>query len=380
MNSQLGRGPFATPPITLNLIIANFVVWLACTILPIGETIRDYGMLYWVGSEKFHVYQIFTYMFLHADFSHMFFNMFSLWMFGRTLEIDLGPKKFLTYFFVCGVGAALLHMGVSALEWLNIKSQIAADAAAMGQTAAQLANRIFTNHAMLGASGAVMGVVMEALPFAVFVIFTNMIVSGTIVELLGSYKMILIIFLLVSVYLVGMVLWISARKKVSPAVLVKKILPTFLVALTTASSAAAFSTNVKDANKRLGIDKNLVDFGIPFGQVLFKMSEFAMFIPIVLTFAENYGIAITPVWLILAYITVWLISFAVPPVAGGAIMGFTVVFAQLGIPMEAMAIAIALNAITDFPLTAMNVTGWQLTMIDVADSLGRLDKETLRKK
>ena len=57
-----------------------------------------------------------------------------------------------------------------------------------------------------------------------------------------------------------------------------------------------------------------------------------------------------------------------------------VVFARLGIPMEAMAIAIALNAITDFPLTAMNVTGWQLTMIDVADSLGRLDKETLRKK
>ena len=226
---------------------------------------------------------------------------------------------------------------------------------------------------------AVMSVVLEALPFAVFVIFTNMIVSGTIVELLGSYKMILIIFLLVSVYLVGMVLWISARKKVSPAVLVKKILPTFLVALTTASSAAAFSTNVKDANKRLGIDKNLVDFGIPFGQVLFKMSEFAMFIPIVLTFAENYGIAITPVWLILAYITVWLISFAVPPVAGGAIMGFTVVFAQLGIPMEAMAIAIALNAITDFPLTAMNVTGWQLTMIDVADSLDMLDKETLHK-
>ena len=177
-----------------------------------------------------------------------------------------------------------------------------------------------------------------------------------------------------------MVLWISLRKKISPILLTKKALPTFLIALTTASSAAAFSTNVKDANKKLGIDKNLVDFGIPLGQVLFKMSEFAMFIPIVLTFAENYRIAITPVWLILAYITVWLISFAVPPVAGGAIMGFTVVFTQLGIPMEAMGIAIALNAITDFPLTAMNVTGWQLTMIDVADSLGRLDKETLRKK
>ena len=161
MNSQFGRGYFATPPITLNLIIANFVVWLACAILPIGDAIREYGMLYWIGSEKFHLYQFFTYMFLHADFSHMFFNMFSLWMFGRTLEIDLGPKKFLAYFFVCGVGAALLHMGVAAVEWLNIKSHVAAEAATMGVSAAQLANKIFTNHAMLGASGAVMGVVMS---------------------------------------------------------------------------------------------------------------------------------------------------------------------------------------------------------------------------
>lgn len=161
MNNQFGRGYFATPPITLNLIIANFVVWLACTILPVGDAIREYGMLYWIGSEKFHAYQFFTYMFLHADFSHMFFNMFSLWMFGRTLEMDLGPKKYLTYFFVCGVGAALLHMGVAAIEWLNIKSQVAGEAAMMGQSAAQIANRIFTNHAMLGASGAVMGVVMS---------------------------------------------------------------------------------------------------------------------------------------------------------------------------------------------------------------------------
>lgn len=161
MNNQFGRGYFATPPITLNLIIANFVVWLACTILPIGDAIREYGMLYWIGSEKFHAYQFFTYMFLHADFSHMLFNMFSLWMFGRTLEIDLGPKKFLTYFFVCGVGAALLHTGVAAIEWLNIKSHIAAEASAMGVSAAQLANKLFTNHAMLGASGAVMGVVMS---------------------------------------------------------------------------------------------------------------------------------------------------------------------------------------------------------------------------
>ena len=161
MNSQLGRGPFATPPITLNLIIANFVVWLACTILPIGETIRDYGMLYWVGSEKFHVYQIFTYMFLHADFSHMFFNMFSLWMFGRMLEIDLGPKRYIIFYLVSALGASMMQMGVAYIEWLSVKARLAETAAAYGVSAAQLANQVFTNYAMLGASGAVMAVMMS---------------------------------------------------------------------------------------------------------------------------------------------------------------------------------------------------------------------------
>lgn len=225
----------------------------------------------------------------------------------------------------------------------------------------------------------VMGIISGILPFAVFVIFSNMIASGSLGELLGSYKVLLLIVLLVVVYLMAMVLWVSLRKKVSPALLVKKALPTFIIAFTTASSAAAFSTNVKDARKKLGIDKKLVDFGIPLGQVLFKPCEFAIFMPILLSFAESYRIDITLPWLILAYITTLLVSFAIPPVAGGAIMGFTLAFGLLGIPMEAMGIAIALNTITDFPATAMNVTGWQLALIDVADSLGALDKETLHK-
>ena len=48
-------------------------------------------------------------MFLHANFEHIFFNMFALWMFGRTLEYELGQKRFLTYYMVCGIGAALIQ-------------------------------------------------------------------------------------------------------------------------------------------------------------------------------------------------------------------------------------------------------------------------------
>ena len=56
-------------------------------------------------------------MFLHGNFSHLFFNMFALWMFGRTLEVELGSRRFLIYYMVCGIGAALLQMGVGYLEY-----------------------------------------------------------------------------------------------------------------------------------------------------------------------------------------------------------------------------------------------------------------------
>ena len=57
----------------------------------------------------FHAYQFITYMFLHANFEHIFFNMFALWMFGRTLEYELGSRRFLIYYMVCGIGAALIQ-------------------------------------------------------------------------------------------------------------------------------------------------------------------------------------------------------------------------------------------------------------------------------
>jgi membrane associated rhomboid family serine protease len=75
----------------------------------------QYGALYNVLSPNFYSWQVVTYMFLHGGFSHLFFNMFALWMFGRTLEYDLGSKRFLTYYMVCGIGAGLIQMLVCVL-------------------------------------------------------------------------------------------------------------------------------------------------------------------------------------------------------------------------------------------------------------------------
>ena len=231
--------------------------------------------------------------------------------------------------------------------------------------------------------GAIVQTIMSGLssmlPILIFVLFTGMISNGNLGAILDSWKMILVIVLLCVVYYVINILRIAVIKKVSPALLFKKAGLTLLIALTTASSAAAFSTNVRDANKKLGIDKKLVEFATPIGQVLFMPGYVAMLFCMEMGFAESYGVPITLPLIFIALITNLLLSFAVPPVPGGAMMGFTIAFTQLGIPMEVMGIALAVNAIIDFPCTACNVSGWQLTLIDVADSLNMLDKESLHK-
>lgn len=77
--------------------------------------IEQYGALYYFTSDQFRPWQLVTYMFIHANFYHIFFNMFSLWMFGVIVERTLGSQKFLLYYISCGLGAALIQEGVFAL-------------------------------------------------------------------------------------------------------------------------------------------------------------------------------------------------------------------------------------------------------------------------
>ena len=138
-----------TPPVVKNIIIANCVALLATTLLPFGDALMARFALFNVESPMFHSYQIFTYMFLHGGISHLFFNMFALWMFGRQLEYELGSQRFFTYYMVCGVGAALLQLGVGYAEYAH------ALAAGGMQSAVQL---LYVP--TVGASGAVFGLLL----------------------------------------------------------------------------------------------------------------------------------------------------------------------------------------------------------------------------
>ncbi|MCH5334587.1 MAG: rhomboid family intramembrane serine protease [Alistipes sp.] len=104
---------FNTPPVVKNLITANCIIYLATMLLPRFYWFANtYCSLYWFQNPDFHSWQFITYLFMHGSLSHLFFNMFALWMFGRTLEYELGSQRFLAYYLICGVGAALVQMAV----------------------------------------------------------------------------------------------------------------------------------------------------------------------------------------------------------------------------------------------------------------------------
>ena len=117
------------PPVTLNLIIVNFIVWLAALTLP---KIAGINLNYWLGlhyfaADDFNVVQLITYMFLHdtSGIEHIFFNMFAVFMFGPILEQTWGPKRFLFYYIICGIGAGLIQEGVQYIQYVTELSHYA---------------------------------------------------------------------------------------------------------------------------------------------------------------------------------------------------------------------------------------------------------------
>ena len=144
-----------TTPIVLNLIIINVLVYLAQTLtggLQGSDTATDLFALHHYKSTYFQPYQVVTHMFMHGGFFHLLFNMFALWMFGTMVERVWGAKKFLIFYFICGLGAAFFQMGSYAFDWWAVDHAILTD-----DVMVQYQQRL-REQATVGASGAIMGV------------------------------------------------------------------------------------------------------------------------------------------------------------------------------------------------------------------------------
>jgi membrane associated rhomboid family serine protease len=153
---------FRIPTITKNLLIINLIAFLATIVLELrGIDLKDIGGLHFFMASDFHLYQLVTYLFLHANFMHILSNMFGLWMFGCVIENVWGPKKFLFYYISCGIGAGLLqeiaqlgsfYMTITAHD----PSVSVGEIFAIGQQLSHQLNAWTT----IGASGAVYAVIL----------------------------------------------------------------------------------------------------------------------------------------------------------------------------------------------------------------------------
>ncbi len=141
------------PPVTKNLLIINLLVFLAILALrSYGVDLAQYFGLHFAVASDFRIYQLLTYMFLHANIEHIFFNMFALWMFGRVMEQVLGSQRFLTYYLVCGIGAGMMQEMAQTVQYFVMDLHLYPDAS----VAAYL-----NSWTTVGASGAVYGVLLS---------------------------------------------------------------------------------------------------------------------------------------------------------------------------------------------------------------------------
>ena len=152
-NGRQGGFLSSLPPVTKNLIIINVIVFVF-TMLNRNFMFGNFA-LYYPTSPFFHWWQVITHMFMHDGIWHIFFNMYTLFIFGSVVERIIGSKKFLLFYFICGLGAVALHLGV---QYLQMQSYM--QGAALGNLVALQHIQDIKMTRTVGASGAIYGVLM----------------------------------------------------------------------------------------------------------------------------------------------------------------------------------------------------------------------------
>ncbi len=163
------------PPVTRNILIINFIIWLACFALSRSNIdLANILGLHLPTAHGFYLFQFVTYMFTHVAFSHLFFNMFAVFMFGASLEHTWGGKRFLTYYMITGIGAGLVNLLVCYLRIHFLSAGLSPETISMVQNEgfSILSNNmnysdpatgdlnLLYNSVTIGASGAVFGILL----------------------------------------------------------------------------------------------------------------------------------------------------------------------------------------------------------------------------
>ena len=156
------------PTVTKNLLVINVTAFVMMLILrnmnfmgggPID--FNDFLGLHFFLAPNFHIYQLITYMFMHANLEHLFFNMFALWMFGMVVENVWGPRKFLFYYILCGIGAGVFQEVAQLVSfYITVSSQVPSFTLSQFPAIAHQLGPMLVNWTTVGASGAVYAILL----------------------------------------------------------------------------------------------------------------------------------------------------------------------------------------------------------------------------
>jgi membrane associated rhomboid family serine protease len=160
------QSPFANlTPVVKNLLIINIIFFVATFILRNTFDMDKWLAVYYFNSPQFRLWQIISYMFMHGNIGHIFFNMFALFMFGPMLEYSIGSRRFFTLYFISGIGAIVIQMVVQAIQIHAITGGIVISHPELNSSYLQygpLAQKLYDiyNTPVVGASGAIFGLLV----------------------------------------------------------------------------------------------------------------------------------------------------------------------------------------------------------------------------
>ena len=218
------------------------------------------------------------------------------------------------------------------------------------------------------------------IPAFIFVMVLLQVWSGTFMALLTAWVPLLLAVVLIIVYFALQAIYTSLRRHVPIKELLLAMKPAMMLGLTTASSCAALGSMISGCQDDLGVDEEQTSFGVPMGMVLCNPSTNIMLVVLVLHCMQTYGLGADVTWYVRMAFMCFLYSMVAPPVPGGMLACIGLLFAKLGIPAEALALATAFNVIIDYVLTCFRVGSIMLDVFDTGCAIGSVDRKKFEDK
>ena len=218
------------------------------------------------------------------------------------------------------------------------------------------------------------------LPLFIFSSLVSQMWGETASMFLQFWKPLLFAAVVSAVLVIVMTLYTGMRLKVSPSLLLHKLMPDAMIGLATSSSAAAFSVFLEANEKKLGMEPSFSKAASSVGIILCPLTAGMVFMLVVPFLAQLYGVRADLIWWITLWFTGSLFAISTPPVAGGTISCLSILMLQLNVPAEALAAAAALATVLDFILTGARLPLFHMELLLQADRFGFIDKDVLRSR